>query len=289
MLEKRGAFRAAVTEQANWLRNNPTDAFSLIELTSYAKTALHDPEYAIAQERWVLDHLKRADDDEQYDRDMDALSADLDKRGRSQEALKMMDELVRLNPDDATLWADRSMPLLHLGRTREAVQSLRKSLELDPSFETIHEALADALVQSGELSAAETEYRAAVSTYNAKYKKGETTNSLDSLVKGLVNVEAAHHAEHSLAQTHLKLARVLMDQKKWGEAVSETQAALDADTNELSAHYLRAQIYDAQGDHESATKSRQAATAAITQLAKSDKGGSEIDIDPRVVFLLSGG
>jgi len=286
LLEKKSAFRAVFTEHANWLKNNPSDSVSLIELVSWAKTALHDPEFAIAQERWVLDHSNRAEDDLTYDRNMGMLAADLDKRGRPQEALKIVDELIRLNPEDETLQADRATPLLHLGRVAEAVQSLRRSLQSDSSSETLHEALADALATSGDLAGAESEYRASLSVYNAKYKRGDTTNALDSLVKGLVKIEASNRAEHALAQTHLKLARVLMRQKKWTDAVKETQAALDADNNELGAYYLRAEIYDAQSDRTAAAKAREAARAAVMELTKHDKASGDIKADPRILFML---
>ncbi len=142
------------------------------------------------------------------------------------------------------------------------------------------------LATSGDLAGAESEYRASLSVYNAKYKRGDTTNSLDSLVKGLVKIEASNHAEHALAQTHLKLARVLMRQKKWTDAVKETQASLGADNNELGAYYLRAEIYDAQSDRTAAAKAREAASAAVMELVKHDKASADIKADPRILFML---
>ncbi len=111
-MKKKYAFRALATEYANWVKNNPKDYFALIELVSYAKVALNDPELAIAQQRSFLAHVSRHDDDLQYDRTMAGLAADLNNRGRPQDALSLLDELVRLNPEDAGLWADRSAPFL---------------------------------------------------------------------------------------------------------------------------------------------------------------------------------
>lgn len=289
ILRKKNAFRALVIEEATWIKNGPGDHLALTELVSYAKVALHDPEFAIEQQRSFLARASRDADDFQYDVTRARLADDLNKRGRPQEALSILDELVLLNPKDAGLWADRSAPLLSLGRITEATQSLRHSVEIDSSSESSHQALGDALAKGGDLSGAETEYRAAVSVYQAKYKKGETASSFDSLVKGLVDIEAAHHAEHSLAQTHLKLARVLMLQKKWEAAVAETQAALDADETAGGAFYLRAQIYEAAGDHRPAEEARQAARAAIEKLAQgSPRSATHISVDPRLLFLTEG-
>jgi hypothetical protein len=49
LLSKKYSFRAIATEDADWLKNNPTDSVALTELISFAETALHDPEYAISQ------------------------------------------------------------------------------------------------------------------------------------------------------------------------------------------------------------------------------------------------
>jgi tetratricopeptide (TPR) repeat protein len=289
LLRKKDAFRALVAEDATWIKNNPGEYVDLTELVSYAKTALHDPEFAIAQQRSFLAGTRRDDDEWDYDGAMDMLASDLNKRGRAQEALQIFDDLVRLNPQEAGFWADRSDALLNLGKAKEAIESLRHSLDLDSSLETIHEALAEALMKAHDLSGAEAEYRAAISVYQAQYKTGEPTNSLNSLVKGLVKIEAANHAEHSLAQMHLRLARVLVLQKKWDGAVTETQAALDADETGFGAYYLRAQIYDTEGDHKRADESRQSAHTAIQKLVKgSSHSAEEIDLDPRLLFLSEG-
>src|SRR5437870_1122678 len=52
-LRKKNAFRALAGEDATWIKNNPNDVSSyvtLTELVSNAKVALHDPEFAIAQQ-----------------------------------------------------------------------------------------------------------------------------------------------------------------------------------------------------------------------------------------------
>jgi tetratricopeptide (TPR) repeat protein len=290
LLSDKYAFRALVVEDANWIRNNPSDYFALTELVSHAQVDLDDPEFAIAQQRSFLAHTSREADDFQYDVTMSSLAANLNKRGRSQEALTLLDQLVRLNPQDAGLWWGRSVPLISLGRLAEAAQSLHRCLDLDASQEGTHEDLADVLMKSGDAREAEVEYRAALSVYDAKYKKGESTSFLDSLNKGLVKLEAANQEEHSLAETHLKLARVLMLQREWDAALAETRAALDADKTAFGSLYLQAQIYDAAGDHGRAEEARRTASAAIEKLMEKERGRSQaggIDGDPRLLLLSS--
>jgi tetratricopeptide (TPR) repeat protein len=290
LLRKKFPPRALVMEEATWIKNNPGDYWALTELISFAKIGLDDPEFAIAQERSFLAHASRDADDAQYDFTRSTLAADLDKRGMSEESLKICDDLVRLNPEDASLWAQRSDPLMMLGRVDEAIQSLRHSVEIDPSSEMSHETLADVLVRAGDLRGAETEYRAALSVYEAKYKKGETASSWDDLLKRLVNIQAEHHEEGYLAEIHLRLARALMLEKKWEAAVGETRSALEADNTEFAALYLCAEIYDAKGDHGQASKTRETASSVIQKQAANEFSKSpqkdRPQADPRVIFLM---
>lgn len=286
LLHKRYSFRGVVLEDAVWIKNNPGAYLVLDELESYATAALRDPEFAITQETTFLAHAVREQDDFQYDMTKARLAGELTKRGRPEAALPLVDELIKFNPEDASLWADRAPPLLRLGRMKEAIESLRNALNGDPSSEGIHEALADALLRSGDLSAAESEYRAAISVYDAKYKKGDISSSLDSLTKKLVEIEQKNHEEHSLARKHLKLARILKMQKKWNDAVAQTKKALEVDKNGLGALFFQAQIYDAAGNPGEAAKSRQLATDSILKLsADSHFNNGKEKIDPRLMFL----
>jgi len=285
-LRKRDAFRALVNTQATWVKNNPTDYVALIELASYSKAALYDPEFAIQQEHAFVDGVKHSADDQSYDLVRSQLASDLTKRGRPEEALDIINDLIQHHPQDVELWADRCDPLTRLGRYSEAIQSLHRALEGSPSSESLHQSLADVLGRTNDLVGAESEYRAALSLYNAKYKKGETNSSMDGMVKGLVDIEAHAHAEHVLADMHLSLATVLMREKRWNDAVAETQAALDADNTGLQAYYVRAEILDAKGDRAAADQARQGASAAVNRLVKKEKP-ADLDIDPRIAFLVN--
>jgi tetratricopeptide (TPR) repeat protein len=285
LLEKKYAFRAIVTEDATWVKNNSNDWFALTQLVSYSKVALDDPEFAIAQLHSYLASVSRKDDPEHYDDVTDQLAGELQERGRPEESLPLLADVVRLNPNEAGFWADYAGVLSDLGRKDEAVHAWHRSIELNPSM--FHEGLADALLRFGDLSGAGSEYRAELSIYQAQYKTGEPTDSFHSMIKGMVKIEAEHYAEHALAETRLKLAHVLLLDKKYDEAIAQTQAALDADHTAFAALYLCAEIYDAKGDHDQATRTRDEATTAINKQAASEglaKKASNSG-DPRVLFL----
>ena len=287
LLDKKYAFRAMVAEDTTWLSNNRNDMWALNEIISYSENALHDPEYAIAQLRLQLASVPRKDDPEDFDNWSDQLAAKLHKRGRPEEALPLLSELVRLNPSEAGFWADYGDVLSALGQNAEAAKAFRRSIELDPSMEAFHEGFAEALVRSEDLKGAESEYRAALSIYDAQYKKGEPTDSYHSLIGGLVTIEAANGEEHALAETRMKLAHILLLDKKYDDALVQAKAALEADHNDFASFYLQAEICDAEGKQDQANKIRETAAAKIQKEAASDAGWkkNKPEMDPRVLFL----
>jgi len=291
LLRTRNAFRAIVTEDTTWLNNNRSDSWALIELVSTSESALDDPEYAIAQLRVQMAAVARQDDPEDYDSWADQLAERLQKRGRPQEALPLLSELVRLNPKEAGFWDHYGRVLSLLGERDQAAMAFRRSIDLEPSIEGFHADFAEDLLRSGDLGEAETEYRAWLSIYDAQYKTGEPTDSPHSMIKSVVKSEAARGEESLLAECRMKLAHVLLLEKKYDDALREAKAALAADRYEFSAFYLEAELHDAKGDHDQASKVRTAAAAAIHEEvieedAKWPRNRNKPDMDPRVLFLL---
>jgi len=84
-----------------------------------------------------------------------------------------------------------------------AAKAFRRAISLDPSMEVFHEHFAEALRKSGDLSGAETEYRAALSLYDAQYKTGEPTDSFHSFMRSMVKVENNMEQNSSLAKHNL--------------------------------------------------------------------------------------
>jgi tetratricopeptide (TPR) repeat protein len=198
-----------------------------------------------------------------------------------------MKQVISLNPNEAGFWADYADDLSAAGENTEALRAYRRAIELNPSMEDFHVGLAEVLLKSGRLSDAESEYRAALSIYDAQYKKGQPTDEYHSFAKGLVKIEAEHGEEVLLAENRMKLAHVLLLEKKYDEALLQTKAALEADHNEFAAFYLQAEIYDAKGDHVEAEKMRKNADLIIRRAATQEtaKSKTALDVDPRVLFL----
>jgi tetratricopeptide (TPR) repeat protein len=102
-----------------------------------------------------------------------SLLENLKPGGRLEEANQILSNIIRLNPTEAGFWADYAENLSMLGKADEAQHAFERSINLDPSMEGVHEDFAELLRKSGDLSRAASEYRAALSVYEAQYKKGD--------------------------------------------------------------------------------------------------------------------
>ena len=72
------------------------------------------------------------------------LAMALARRGLKDEALREFDLAIRFGPDRAAAWAHRGLLLATLGRKVEAASDFRRALELEPGWNEVRQALADA-------------------------------------------------------------------------------------------------------------------------------------------------
>jgi tetratricopeptide (TPR) repeat protein len=100
LLRKKYAFHTSMEEDGIWLKNNPDDYNSEIEMRSVAMT-INDPEYAIGIDRYILAHANRAPNPEGYDSVSDRLAFLLIGRGKYPEALILLKRATELSPTDA--------------------------------------------------------------------------------------------------------------------------------------------------------------------------------------------
>jgi len=320
--------RAIVVEDTNWLKNNRRDrsaSSALDEIFYLANDQLDDPEYAIAQFRLQMSAVPRHDDTREYDGWSYLLASDLEQRGRPQEALPLRSELAR-HVNNAAWWADYGHVLSMLGKREEAAKAFRRAIafpsdgiwRIDPP-KSFHEGFAEALLRTGDLRGAESEYRASLSwlrlasgTDGNEPTDSRLSNPRDlrrassqglAVILGLVKGELPYGDEALFAELRMKLAHVLLLEKKYDDALLEAKAALVADRYDFSALYLQAEIHDAKGDLGQADKIRAAAATAIqnelTKELTNDPAFARrrvrnlqllekehrMDMDPRFLFL----
>jgi tetratricopeptide (TPR) repeat protein len=83
-------------------------------------------------------------------------------RGAHDDALREVDEVLRLNPSSATGHFNRGLTLARLGRTDEAIAAYRAGLTINPNDATARSHLAEVLAGRDRFAEAETEYRSAI-------------------------------------------------------------------------------------------------------------------------------
>jgi tetratricopeptide (TPR) repeat protein/mono/diheme cytochrome c family protein len=90
------------------------------------------------------------------------LGTALAAKGRHEEAILHFVEAVRLDPDLAYAYNSLGVSLYALGRVDEAVEHFRRAIEIEPAYANAHNNLAKALETKGEVEQAVVHYREAV-------------------------------------------------------------------------------------------------------------------------------
>ena len=106
---------------------------SALGLNSIANTTIIDPELSML---WL------------------SKGSDLDKQGRSGEAVEALDEAIRLYPKNAAVWAYKGLILSNLSRYDEAIQAYDESIKLDPKNSMIWSNKGSALSSLGKYNEA---------------------------------------------------------------------------------------------------------------------------------------
>jgi len=245
ILSKKYAFRAELEEYGTWLRNNPDDFVSEIEMSSLATAAVNDPEYAIAVDRFILGHVDRSLDPEDYDFVSDRMAFLILDRGRFSEALEILEKATVKSPDDYGVWENLGDAEVRAGHADSAIGSYQKSIALDGNQEGPHEGLARAFLALGKFGDAETEFKAAIAIYNAQIHGGAPTDTFHLAMR---QIQGATHDDPTLAKLHCELARDYVAQRKFAEALNEIGEASAANPdNRIEYEYLRASVLDAEG------------------------------------------
>jgi tetratricopeptide (TPR) repeat protein len=280
LLRAKNAFRAELEEDGAWLKNNPTDWVTEIEMSALAETATDDPEYRFAIVRYILSHTKRDDDDHSYDFAESRLAFALLKRQHVQEALDLLQKQAGEVPNDAGVWENLADALARSNRAEESLAAYKKSIALDTTQYGTHEGLAKAYLALKQYTDAETEYKAAISLYNAQFHTGEPTDSFHLMMK---KIQEATHEERSLSTLYSGLAGVYEDEKNYSAAIVELDNAERATpSDKISYEYKTANIYEESGQLDIANNLR--AQAGKEVRSEMNKGPKNAEMDEYLAY-----
>jgi Flp pilus assembly protein TadD len=143
---------------------------------------------------------------------------------------------------------------LKLGKREQAVDHLRKALQLKPDFADAQNNLGAGLAQMGDQQGAEMAFRTAltIDPYNA-----ETRANLGRLLAGKGDwKQAAFHLQKAVqldstdANAHMAYTVVLLQMHRLPEAESEAKAAVKANPKSSQAEDLLGQILAQRGSNQ---------------------------------------
>jgi tetratricopeptide (TPR) repeat protein len=163
----------------------------------------------------------------------------LQQRGRSAEAVALLEHALALEPEDAEIHGNLGIALASLGRRADARAHLERAAALAPASPQAQNNLANALAQEGSLADAVEHYRRAVEldpAYpDAQNNLANVLVQQGALDEAVSHYQAALAADPRYATAHANLATVLTRLGRNDDAITHYRAALALDPAEADA------------------------------------------------------
>ncbi len=182
--------------------------------------------------------------------------------GDVEEALRLLQEAVRLDPKFYKAWVNMGLAWERKGNLLEAQRCYEQALRVQPSwFPLAHYNLAGIHLRRGDLTKALTECEAALQAdptfARAHLRKGTVLAQLNRLTEAVLAFEQAIALEPELAMAHNNLGLAYQALGRFAEARAAFQRAIDLDTDDLAvayAHNNLGNLLRQQGDYEGAMR-----------------------------------
>lgn len=163
------------------------------------------------------------------------------ERGRSEEALRCFQEVLRIKPSYVEEYSNLGMALDRLGRTDEAIAKYHKALALLPAYAEAYNNLGFALSKQGRLEEAEKALREAIRVKpgfaRAYHNLGQLLEKQGRLEDAILAFQTAVRLNPWLMVARASLGQALNKTGRFDEAIGEYQAALRSGINDRDLHY----------------------------------------------------
>jgi superkiller protein 3 len=169
--------------------------------------------------------------------------------------LAVLQKALEHEPNNALLWYERALVESREGKGEQAIEHLRKALQLKPDFADAENNLGAYLAQMGNQKDAEAAFRAAL-TINP-YSAGTRENLGRLLAAEADWKQAAFHLKKAVqldpgdVNAHLAYSVALLQMDRLPEAEKQVEAAATADPKSLQARDLLGQILEQKGPRSS--------------------------------------
>ena len=228
--------------------NNPSDAAYRLQLALFYARANRPPQMSAALQ-YILDHRK------EFPQGLLQVGDFYNSIGNREEALRQFDEGARTNPKERVLYQKRiANTLLSQGKSAEAAKVVDQILKDDPKDQEAQIARADLLVGSGnseQIRQAVVEYRALVKEKPEdavlRFKLGAALLRNGNAQDASAEFEESARRSRSYAPPRLALAEISMSRQRPQQALRMTEEALALEPNQPRARLLHAAALSASG------------------------------------------
>ena len=170
------------------------------------------------------------------------VGTDLVAVGRMEEAVRHLDQSLRIAPGRASAHYRRGTALATIGRTAAAMESYRRALELRPDFAEAHNNLGGLLHLSGDLEGAARHYRRTLALdpahANAHFNLGNILLGAGRFADAEHEFRGTLSVRPDFADAHVGLGSALAAQGRYAGAVEAYRSALRLDPNLFEARRL---------------------------------------------------
>jgi protein O-mannosyl-transferase len=191
------------------------------------------------------------------------LGAALGQQGQSEGAIRQFQEAVRLKPDNSEAHNNLGAALDKKGQSDEAIRQYQEALRLKPDYAEAHNNLGDALGRIGQSDEAISQYQAALRLKpeyaHAHYNLGLALDQKGQSDEAIRQFQEALRLEPDHAEAHNTLGLALDRKGQSDEAIRHYQSALRLKPDYADAHNNLGAALDDQGRSDEAIRHYQAA------------------------------
>lgn len=167
--------------------------------------------------------------------------------GEYDEALRLFDEALRIDPNSATNYLMRARTLFVLHRQKEALDSINKAIDLSPSWYLPKADKSKLLTAQGDIVQAEKIAKEALkldpNAPEPLISLGEVQYALGKVKDAQGSFEKAINLDSNLAEAHIGRGKTLISQFHNNEAIDEFLSAVLLESNLSRAHLYLGQAY----------------------------------------------
>ena len=199
-------------------------------------TLRRNEDYRSAEALWRDTVTKQADNWRAYNN----LGYALNEKGRTDEAIGLIQQALRLKPDDADAHYNLGDALDEKGQTDEAIRQYQEAIRLQPGYTKAHNNLGGVLVRKGQLDEAIRQFQEAL-RLKPDYIRAHNNLGTALVSKGQIDAaigqyQAALRLKPDEAEAQYNLATLLLGKGQIEEAIRHLQQALSANPDYAEAH-----------------------------------------------------